>query len=505
MSAPAINPAPSSAPGANASSGASSNSAASAQGPQGHSAIAGFELMLETLFGAKAPTAGAAAPAGGKPVATGKAAVAGDKAAGDKADGDDQTAAADAANPNLALLVPAAAPPNIVTTAETASVDGAAQPALANVASATDKTPAAAGAATLAELAGAAVAADADADKGQAKTALPAEPATAIATADSAATNASAKALAATPKADPAPVSAPVPSAPSVQAAPAATPTPAPAPAPTVESPAPATTAAVAPPPAAEKPAEAAAPQPVAKERVQAIKTSTRVDGLKASGTPGGIAALTAKAADALQAVTGGAPKESFDDEPAEQPLIETKGEAAQPTTPATGDPATAATTTPAHLIHAAIAAVRGAPQTVANLAAQIVKKLDGRSSQFDVQLDPAGLGKVDVRIAIGADGRMSAAMSFDTPQAAAELKSRANELQQAMSQAGFDLSGGMSFDVASDRGQGQGNQAQNQQSDAGAAFRGRAFQAALDNSADTPPPQYALRRAALAGVDIRI
>src|SRR5207247_1363006 len=68
----------------------------------------------------------------------------------------------------------------------------------------------------------------------------------------------------------------------------------------------------------------------------------------------------------------------------------------------------------------------RGGTQTVAHLAAQIVKKLEGRSTRFDLQLDPLGLGKVDVRVEIGAGGKVSAAMSCDNPQAAAELRSRA-------------------------------------------------------------------------------
>jgi flagellar hook-length control protein FliK len=169
----------------------------------------------------------------------------------------------------------------------------------------------------------------------------------------------------------------------------------------------------------------------------------------------------------------------------------------------------TAANTAPASLIHAAAIAVRGSPQTVANLAAQIAKKLDGRSTRFDVQLDPAGLGKVDVRVEIGANGRMSAAMAFDNPQAAAELKSRSGELQHALEQAGFDLSGGLSFDVASDQGQGQGGRAPGQQdsdSNTGAAFRGRAFQAALDTTADAAPSSsYLSSRSAASGVDIRI
>jgi hypothetical protein len=98
----------------------------------------------------------------------------------------------------------------------------------------------------------------------------------------------------------------------------------------------------------------------------------------------------------------------------------------------------------------------------------------------------------------------MSAAMSFDTPQAAAELRSRSVELQHALAQSGFDVSGGMSFDVSTDRG--QNGQAQNQQQDSGAAFRGRAFQAAHDTTADTPlVSQLSLRRTSASGVDIRI
>lgn len=145
---------------------------------------------------------------------------------------------------------------------------------------------------------------------------------------------------------------------------------------------------------------------------------------------------------------------------------------------------------------------MRGSPETVATLAAQIVGKLNARSTQFDVQLTPAGLGKVDVRLAIGADGKMSASMKFDTPQAAAELKARAGELQQALEQQGFDLSGGMSFDVANGGGQ---NQAQQQDTNAGAVFRGRAFQAALDNSDAAAAPQLIPQRSSLSGVDIRI
>jgi flagellar hook-length control protein FliK len=241
-----------------------------------------------------------------------------------------------------------------------------------------------------------------------------------------------------------------------------------------------------------------------AKDKAPAPKAVARIDGAKVEAAAGPANAPNAKAADALQPITDGASKSSLNSDDARQAALDSKAEASASQSGQTAsDPVPAATSTPAGLIHAAVVTARAGPQTVANLTAQIVRKLDGRSTQFDVQLDPLGLGKVDVRIAIGADGRMSAAMSFDTPQAAAELKSRSAELQRAMEQAGFDVSGGMSFDVASDRG--QGGHAQNQEADVGAVFRGRAFQAALDTSDPIPPPQLNLRSTAMAGVDIRI
>ncbi len=101
----------------------------------------------------------------------------------------------------------------------------------------------------------------------------------------------------------------------------------------------------------------------------------------------------------------------------------------------------------------------------------------------------------------------MTAAMSFESPQAAAELRARSNELQRALEQAGFDLSGGLSFDVAGDRGDGRGA-AQQQQND-GAAWRGRAFQAVLGTAGDAVESASSLAlnygRRSTTGVDVRI
>lgn len=167
---------------------------------------------------------------------------------------------------------------------------------------------------------------------------------------------------------------------------------------------------------------------------------------------------------------------------------------------------ATAQTLTPAAL---AGQAVRGSPETVANLAAQIIKKLEGQSTRFDLELNPGGLGKVDVRVDIGAQGQITAAMTFENPQAAADLRARAAELHRLLEQAGFDLSGGLSFDVAGDRGQQQRQAWQEQTDDNSGGFRGQAFRAALDNAGEAADAAVQgalrLRRGVSAGLDLRI
>ena len=124
---------------------------------------------------------------------------------------------------------------------------------------------------------------------------------------------------------------------------------------------------------------------------------------------------------------------------------------------------------------------MRGSPETVANLAAQIIKKLAGQSTRFELELNPHGLGKVNVRIDIGAHGQMTASMMFDSSKAAEELKSRADDLQRALEEAGFDISGGMSFDVTDDRP--QRGRASYDQGETGHAFRDEAFRTALETA----------------------
>ncbi|HEY1073626.1 flagellar hook-length control protein FliK, partial [Brevundimonas sp.] len=109
----------------------------------------------------------------------------------------------------------------------------------------------------------------------------------------------------------------------------------------------------------------------------------------------------------------------------------------------------------------------RAPVETTAQIAAQILRKLDGRSTRFDMVLTPEGLGSVDVSMDIDSDGRLTARLAFDNPAAATDLRGRADELRRQLQDAGFQLSqdslefsernpssgfGGGAFDRAPDR-----------------------------------------------------
>jgi flagellar hook-length control protein FliK len=139
--------------------------------------------------------------------------------------------------------------------------------------------------------------------------------------------------------------------------------------------------------------------------------------------------------------------------------------------------------------------------QTVSRLAADLVKKLQARTTRFQVALQPAGLGRVDVNIRIGADGAVAAALNFDNPQAAEALKARAGELRTALEQAGFQLSG---QDLSFTSG-GFGRPG-----DTGSGGQ-RPFQAGFTSVADAAEAEaaqaelIAQRASAAGGVDLRI
>ncbi len=218
----------------------------------------------------------------------------------------------------------------------------------------------------------------------------------------------------------------------------------------------------------------------------------------KAEASPARLAALAAATPDmmngGLDADLAGDPSATDAPEIAEVRQPAQTADARGPAAPA------AAMTTDA-------VAARATPETVARFAADVVRKLEGQSTRFDIQLDPHGLGKVDVAIEIDRHGKLTAAMSFDSPQSAADLGSRAADLRLALEQAGFDVADdGLTFDLTG-QGAGFGGREAGQREDR--AWNGRAFQRAQAGAEDadlslTPTPSFTDRRTR-SGVDIRI
>ncbi|WP_231378993.1 flagellar hook-length control protein FliK [Brevundimonas sp. BAL450] len=83
----------------------------------------------------------------------------------------------------------------------------------------------------------------------------------------------------------------------------------------------------------------------------------------------------------------------------------------------------------------------RAGVETTAMLSAQIVRRLEARSTRFDMVLTPEHLGRVDVRMEVDSDGQLTARLAFDNPAAANELRGRADELRRQLEAAGFQMS----------------------------------------------------------------
>lgn len=94
--------------------------------------------------------------------------------------------------------------------------------------------------------------------------------------------------------------------------------------------------------------------------------------------------------------------------------------------------------------------AARMTPQSALHLAAQIAQRFTGGSRQFDIRMDPAELGRVDVRLQVGNDNRVHAILSAERPETLAELQRTARELERALADAGLELGeSGLEFQLS--------------------------------------------------------
>jgi flagellar hook-length control protein FliK len=74
----------------------------------------------------------------------------------------------------------------------------------------------------------------------------------------------------------------------------------------------------------------------------------------------------------------------------------------------------------------------------VAGLAVAIAARAQGGFNQFDIRLDPPELGRIDVRLGVDRDGRVSSHVTVDRLDTLQLLQSQQPQLERALEQAGL-------------------------------------------------------------------
>lgn len=156
----------------------------------------------------------------------------------------------------------------------------------------------------------------------------------------------------------------------------------------------------------------------------------------------------------------------------------------------------TAIPVTPAQ---AALAA--NTPVPLNSLAADIALRAAGGNSRFEIRLDPAELGRIDVRLEVDKHGNVTSLLTVERPATLDMLRNDAPKLQQALENAGLKTGdSGLQFSLRDQSSSGQN-------SDNGS---GRNSQRVIITDEDTVPAQVAGRTygrtlGSSGGVDIRI
>jgi flagellar hook-length control protein FliK len=139
--------------------------------------------------------------------------------------------------------------------------------------------------------------------------------------------------------------------------------------------------------------------------------------------------------------------------------------------------------------------AAQATASAVLQVQSRIIERFDGRAHRFEVRLDPAELGRVDVRIEIGADRKVHAILAAHDGAALNDLMRGSKALEQALSQAGIDLAeDGLSFQLASDNPRQDSRDPQAQSDFARRANLAGTTLMDLPVDADPRLPTYALR-----------
>src|SRR5690242_1773860 len=103
-----------------------------------------------------------------------------------------------------------------------------------------------------------------------------------------------------------------------------------------------------------------------------------------------------------------------------------------------------------------------GAAVPLSGLAVEIAASVQSGKTHFEVRLDPADLGRIDVRIDVDRNGQVTSHLTVEKPETLSMLQQDAPQLQQALNDAGLKTSnGGLQFSLRdqSSSGQNGGNE----------------------------------------------
>src|SRR6202021_3894165 len=108
------------------------------------------------------------------------------------------------------------------------------------------------------------------------------------------------------------------------------------------------------------------------------------------------------------------------------------------------------------------VTAATNAPVPLSGLALEIAASVKNGKSSFEIRLDPADLGRIDVRIDVDRSGQVTSHLTVEKPETLSMWQQDAPQLQRALDDAGLKTgSGGLQFSLRdqSSSGQHRGNQ----------------------------------------------
>jgi flagellar hook-length control protein FliK len=147
------------------------------------------------------------------------------------------------------------------------------------------------------------------------------------------------------------------------------------------------------------------------------------------------------------------------------------------------------------------VTAATHAAVPLSGLALEIAVSAKNGKSSFEIRLDPADLGRIDVRIDVDRNGQMTSHLTVEKPETLSMLQQDAPQLQRQLSDAGFKTgTDGLQFSLRDQSSSGQNSGSET----------GRNAQRLVISDDDTIPAAIAGRTygrtlGSSSGVDIRV